>query len=206
MNRHHASGFGAVVVLAGTVLVTALAVPARAEAASRPIVSDFTASPSAFYSDGGIVGLSAQVTNATSCVFSAKPAVAGLPVTVACPNGTVTNPAGLTLPANTGNKTVTYRFTLAVTGTTTVTKTTTATVVPPLAGVTSVAGGMDSYCALLTSGGVDCWGSNLFGQLGDGTGSGGPDGPVAVLGLGGTGTLSAWPASPATAMRPTARF
>ena len=50
------------------------------------------------------------------------------------------------------------------------------------------------YCALLTSGGVDCWGFGLWGQLGDGvfhtTGSEGSDVPVAVVGVGGSGTLS----------------
>jgi alpha-tubulin suppressor-like RCC1 family protein len=30
------------------------------------------------------------------------------------------------------------------------------------------------YCAVLTSGTVDCWGNNQFGQLGDGT-TGSPD-------------------------------
>ncbi len=162
--------------------------PAGATSAVKTTVSHFVASPSSFYSNGGIVSLSAQVTNASSCVFSSAPHVAGLPVTVACSNGTVENPADLTLPANTGKTAVTYHFTLAVTGTTTVRKTAKAVVVPPLGGVASIAGGFESYCASLTSGGVDCWGYNEFGELGDGTTVSG--GPVAVVGLGGTGTLS----------------
>jgi alpha-tubulin suppressor-like RCC1 family protein len=48
----------------------------------------------------------------------------------------------------------------------------------------------DSYCAVLSSGGVDCWGDNTFGELGNGTMSG-PDGadadnydtPQAVTGI-----------------------
>jgi alpha-tubulin suppressor-like RCC1 family protein len=55
----------------------------------------------------------------------------------------------------------------------------------------SAGGGGDFSCALLQSGGVDCWGDNAFGQLGDGTTTG-PDycagfacssTPVAVSGL-----------------------
>ncbi|NCQ59332.1 MAG: hypothetical protein GW913_01530, partial [Myxococcales bacterium] len=33
----------------------------------------------------------------------------------------------------------------------------------------NVAGGSDSTCALRATGGVSCWGSNTYGQLGDGT-------------------------------------
>jgi hypothetical protein len=51
-----------------------------------------------------------------------------------------------------------------------------------------------TYCALLTSGGVDCWGWGNDGQLGDGqfyvNGDDGSAVPVQVEGLGGTGTLS----------------
>jgi hypothetical protein len=63
-----------------------------------------------------------------------------------------------------------------------------------LSGVASLATDDTGYCAVLTSGGVDCWGTGNYGQLGDGifytTGNDGSATPVQVLGLGGTGTLS----------------
>jgi alpha-tubulin suppressor-like RCC1 family protein len=46
-----------------------------------------------------------------------------------------------------------------------------------------------TFCATLTSGGVDCWGYGAEGQVGDGT-TKSSDVPVAVKGVGGSGTLS----------------
>lgn len=46
----------------------------------------------------------------------------------------------------------------------------------------SVAAGDDFSCAVHQSGGVSCWGRNIFGQLGDGTGNP-SETPVAVTGL-----------------------
>ncbi len=62
--------------------------------------------------------------------------------------------------------------------------------VAPLGGVTSVTSDAVSSCGVLTSGGVDCWGTNDVGRLGDGTTGGTSDIPVAVSGLGGVGTLT----------------
>src|ERR1700722_18322249 len=45
------------------------------------------------------------------------------------------------------------------------------------------------YCALLTSGGINCWGWNSTGQMGNGTFNDSAT-PVAVIGIGGVGTLT----------------
>ena len=57
-----------------------------------------------------------------------------------------------------------------------------------LTGVENVVGLGTSYCALLTSGSVDCWGQGGLGELGDGTFDDSAT-PVAVEGVGGTGIL-----------------
>ena len=62
----------------------------------------------------------------------------------------------------------------------------------PLAGVVSVVSANNTNCAVLTSGGVDCWGSDQFGQLGDGVFTNAHHGralSVPVIGVGGSGTL-----------------
>jgi alpha-tubulin suppressor-like RCC1 family protein len=68
-----------------------------------------------------------------------------------------------------------------------------------LTGVKDITPGEYSYCATLASGGVDCWGLNAYGNLGNGSFTG-PDScqqtdscsrvPRAVLGVGGIGTLA----------------
>jgi hypothetical protein len=58
-----------------------------------------------------------------------------------------------------------------------------------LGGVSSVTTSDNGFCALLTSGGVDCWGDNSSGQLGNGTTLDALV-PVAVAAVGGVGTLS----------------
>ena len=63
-----------------------------------------------------------------------------------------------------------------------------------LSGVSTLTSDGNSFCAVLTSGGVDCWGYGGDGDLGDGqfytTGNEGSDVPVVVKGVGGTGPLS----------------
>jgi alpha-tubulin suppressor-like RCC1 family protein len=60
---------------------------------------------------------------------------------------------------------------------------------PSLTGAVSVVGGLNSHCSVLGSGGVDCWGEDQLGQLGDGS-SVDSAGPIGVEGIGGTGTLA----------------
>ena len=67
--------------------VLASAVPAGAAPTAKgpkPTVTDFTATPTTLYDNGGMVTLSAVVSNATNCILSSKPAVKGLPAKIAC--------------------------------------------------------------------------------------------------------------------------
>ena len=59
-----------------------------------------------------------------------------------------------------------------------------------LSEVQSVLANAASYCALLNSGAVDCWGDGQGGQLGSGSGYSSSATPVEVEGIGGVGTLS----------------
>jgi hypothetical protein len=115
----------------------------------------------ALYEDGGQVTLSANVANAESCTFSSTKAIVGLPATVACTSGVVSQ--SVTLPANTGKKATRYTIKLAVTGAKTVRATAVVTVGNGgLAGVRSIGSDGDGYCAVLSTGSVDCWGLNDF--------------------------------------------
>ena len=98
---------------------TAFVAPAASQAAgSGPTVANFAATPTSLTDSGGSVSLSADVTNATSCAFSSAPALSGLPATVPCTSGTVTE--NVTVPAITTHAAKTYFFHLAVTGTSTI--------------------------------------------------------------------------------------
>jgi alpha-tubulin suppressor-like RCC1 family protein len=171
-------------VLGGTGLASA-APYARATAT---IVS-LKVSPSPVSSNGGKITVTAKVRSARTCTFSITPKVKGFPVTRGCSSGS----ASATLKIAPNNSIATKHFTIKVTvqGSGRAASATTKLAQPPrtLTGVKTVVGQGESYCALLLSGRVDCWGFNEFGQLGDGkTKNSGR--PVAVTGLGGKGLLT----------------
>ncbi|HEV2982234.1 MAG TPA: hypothetical protein VGX51_12440 [Solirubrobacteraceae bacterium] len=154
---------------------------------SKPVISNFKAAPASVPSEGTVI-VSATVSGAKECTLSSSKAVAGLPATFSCESGNVNT--GVLMPANTGKKAVKYKLRLiavASTGGKSKAKATvsvspavprTATVVA--AGYNNVNG--DYTCARLSTGHVECWGYNTYGELGDGktTYSGTP---VEVLGI-----------------------
>jgi len=102
-----ASGSGAKTITTSVITVSAITTP--------PSLTNFTSKPSPVASSGGAATLSANVTNAVSCTFSARnPAVTGLPVTVPCSVGTVSTT--VTVPPNSGHRTISYVVQLTVHG------------------------------------------------------------------------------------------
>lgn len=153
--------------------ITVLGAASVAAASPTISVSSFTAKPSALTWAGGSVTLSAQVTAAKTCTFSVTPVIKGLPTTKSCTNSTVSQT--VTVPKNVGEKVTAYTFNLSVSGATTVeAKPTTVTVGAAFAHARIVSDHSGAYCAVLSTGGIDCWGANSEGELGNGK-SGGPD-------------------------------
>jgi len=85
-----------------------------AATSTKPVVSGFSASPSLLNYSGGSVTLSATIKNATRCIFTVKPAAAGVSKSVTCNKGRVTYKASL--PKNNSTKNTIYAFKLVVTG------------------------------------------------------------------------------------------
>ena len=190
---------GVVPLLLGAVLSgTALA---AGSGSAPPTITGFAATPASVTTLYGGSTISASVTHATSCILSAKPAVVSGSGTFTCSK---TTPVSQTLkfPENTSSTAVFYKITLKAIGAggtaDEAKQTIMVSVAPgagglsPLSGVEAVVGDGSgfTFCALLTSGEVDCWGDGSDGQLGNGAIDTGSATPVQVEGLGGTGTLS----------------
>ncbi len=109
---------GRLAVSAGAAIAIAIgfgtSAASAAPATPKPVISKFQLSTTEVPSKGGRVTLTASVSNATSCTFSAKPAVAKLPATLKCSSGSAAK--SVWLPANDTDAPVTYQFRLTVKG------------------------------------------------------------------------------------------
>jgi len=119
------------------------------------------------------VKLVARVSGATNnCEFSSDPSIPGLPVSVPCSNGKVKTT--VTVPASVATVEETYKFELTMPGTAGASSPFVNVRVAPggvaLSGISSVASDdLGTSCAVLSDGGVDCWGYNEYGLVGNGT-------------------------------------
>src|SRR3984885_6894884 len=178
------------VVLAGCAAIAGLLVTTAGTASAKvvkPKITSLAASPSTVSNSDGTVTVSATVANVnnndSSCILSSTPALSNLPASSNCSSGSFSET--VVMPLNSGRKALKYKLTLTAYGAATKSKKVKVTVDagdgrPPLSGVQSVygaatnaTGASNTYCAILASdGGVDCWGDNSSGQLGDGSSSG----------------------------------
>jgi alpha-tubulin suppressor-like RCC1 family protein len=175
-------GLGSALVMLGT------PVAASAASTAAPTITSFKVSPSPLRSAGGKVTIAVRVRQARTCTFSVTPRVTGFPVTRSCGSGHVT--VTLKLPAN--DSILTRHFTIKLSAKASRTVSATRKLSQPpltLTGVKTVTGENDSYCALLTSGRVDCWGLGNVGQLGYGKDKSSSR-PEPVVGVGGKGLLT----------------
>jgi alpha-tubulin suppressor-like RCC1 family protein len=201
-------GGGTTVVALGTVATVvllissqAVAAPAWASKVVKPTIS-MAATPSVVDSVNGEATVSATVTSASYCELSVTPVRTTSPAsfypspTVDCSHGSFT--AAVRFPTNLFKKSVTYKLSLlayANFGNATKTKSIKVSVdpgdggSPPLTGASHAVLTGATSCAIVASGGVDCWGDGYFGQLGDYGNITKSATPQQVLGVGGIGTL-----------------
>ncbi len=174
--------------LGPALLTLGIPVAASASNAAAPTITSFKVSPSPLSAKGGKVTVAVVVRQARTCAFSIKPSIAGFPVTRSCSSGHVT--VTLKVPSNDSALTKNFTIKLSAKGSRTVSATRKLSQPPlTLTGVKTVTGENDSYCALLTSGRVDCWGFDNVGQLGYGKGKNSSR-PEPVVGVGGKGLLT----------------
>jgi alpha-tubulin suppressor-like RCC1 family protein len=157
---------------------------AFASKAPKPAIKGLKAS-SASVPSGGTVVVSGSVTGASSCRLSSKRPVPGLPESFSCSSGSIDQEVAM--PQNAGKKAVSYVLTVVASGPTRSSKSVVRVSVksaPQLSTATSISVGFYDACAVLSTGHVQCWGNNLYGQTGDGTdGWAHQDVPVEVLNI-----------------------
>jgi len=160
-------------LVAVAALASALAVPLDARAASKPTITGLTAYPITVAS-GGTTGISATVTGADTCTLSApksKP-VNGLGRPFSC--GETGTMRVVAMPANRGQKAVSYKLTLTATETGSKAKAKAKVTIAVLPEAAAVArkGLISGSCAVVSQGAeqgtVRCWGGNGHGALGSG--------------------------------------
>jgi alpha-tubulin suppressor-like RCC1 family protein len=180
----------AIASLVSSMLLVGTGSASASPAAARPAITSLKAVPSPASAGGGKVTLTAKVRSGRTCTFAITPKVTGFPVIRRCGTGTVTATLKLTANRTIATRHYTIKLTVKDPGHT-VTKSVKLAQPPlTLTGVTSVVGQGESYCALLTSGEVYCWGSNNYGQLGTGSTKTSSSRPVAVAAVGGKGVLT----------------
>jgi hypothetical protein len=107
---------GVVMTVPALMLISAAPAGAKTKKPPKPTITGFASSPATVTTTNGTVTLSAEVGNATTCVFSETTGspVSGLPYTTPCTSGPVSDT--VTLPYNSGKKAKKYKFELQVTG------------------------------------------------------------------------------------------
>jgi hypothetical protein len=152
------------VIAVGTGTWTSGQIRVIVAAVPRP-TGTITANPTALPDGGGSVTLTASTTFAQECVFSAKPPVAGLPVTLPCPGGSASTT--VVLPAD-PHPLITkyYAFYLQAQG---VTKWTPPPANVGVGGITGPGGGsfIQGYWTVASDGGVFTYGgAQFYGSMG----------------------------------------
>lgn len=165
-------------------------------AAKKPVITGLTAAPEKVNTVGGSTTISAKVQATTTCKVESLPSLLSGAGSVSCSGGSLkdallfpTDPSAVTYliivmakgPGGTVSRTIKVKVGAGRGG--------------GLAGVQSTASDADGSCALSAAdGGVECWGYDMNGQLGNGqVDTSSPLGsatPVQVEGVGGTGTLT----------------